>query len=188
MIFENLSLFQNILFLVACLSAAMVIIFLILSYSGLHNSKLSGESDDFDHSQEERDDPKKFVANALTLKGSIFLIAITSSVGFFLSLFMAVWLGLLIGFILGLVAALSMAFFDREKVLNNGKVGLISEEVPENLSGMGKVILLEEGGAELDAVTYGKTLKKGKKVMISEEKDTFVVVKKFKRQNKECKK
>ena len=183
MIFENLSVFQNIMFVLSCLGIMLVACFLICHYTGLYIAKKNGITDDFDHLQEEDDEPAKFVVNAFTLKGTIFLFGVGTSAGFLLSLFLVEWLSLVLGFVLGAGAVLLVAYFDKDLFPLPGKVAIVSEDIPENAETKGKVIVLEDG-REFDAITYGKTLKKGKKVVIVEETEKALIVKKYKRHTK----
>lgn len=183
MIFQTLSVFQNIMFVLSCLGIMLVACFLICHYTGLYITKKNGITDDFDHLQEEDEEPAKFVVNAFTLKGTVFLFGVGTSASFLLSLFLVEWLSLLLGFIIGIGAVFMVAYFDKDLFPLPGKVAIVSEEIPENASSFGKVIVLEDG-RELNAITHGKTLKKGKKVVIVEETENALVVKKYKRHNK----
>lgn len=183
MIFQNLSVFQNIMFVLACLGIMLVVIYLVCHYTGLYIANKHGNTDDFDHLQEEDEEPGKFYINAFTLKGSIILFAITTSVCFLCSLFLNEWIALTIGLVLGAIVTVLFAYFDKDLFPLPGKVAIVSEEIPANSLGKGKVIVLEDG-RELDAQTQGKHLKKGKKVVIVEESGKVLVVKKYKRHTK----
>lgn len=182
MIFGNLSVFQNILFLIACLSMIVLVAYLICHYSGYASTK-KGLSDDFDNPDEDFEDAGKFVVNAFTLKGSIFFVAVGSSFGFLFSLFFAVWLALVLGAALGAGACIAIAFIDREPRITAGTVAIVSENIPENATGSGKVIALCDG-VEFAAITNGKAIKKGKRVVVSEHLGNQVLVKKCKRLTK----
>ena len=183
MIFQNLSVFQNIMFVLACLGVMLVIVYLACHYTGLYIANKHGNTDDFDHMQEEDEEPAKFYVNAFTLKGSIILFAITTAVCFLCSLLVNDWIALAIGLVVGAGITVLFAYFDKDLFSLPGKVAIVSEEIPEHNSGTGKVIVLEDG-RELDATTQGKHLKKGKKVVIVEESDKVLVVKKYKRHTK----
>lgn len=179
MIFQNLSTFQNILFIIACLGIVLVICYLILYYCGIIKLNKNATSDDIDDELESYKNPTKFIFNAFSLKGSIFFIAITSSVGFFLSIFLNIWLSLVIGIVLAVVFCLIIAYVDREPLGKYGEAGLVSVEIPPKSTGYGKVILQDEG-IEIDASTEGKLIKKGKKVIILKNNGNSVVVRKHK--------
>lgn len=183
MIFESLSVFQNVMFVLACLGIMLVASFLICHYTGLYIAKKNGNTDDFDHMQEEDEEPAKFVVNAFTLKGTVFLFGTTCAVAFLCSLLMNEWIALALGFLIGIGVVFLVAYFDKDLFPLPGKVAIVSEEIPENLTGTGKVIVLEDG-RELDAETQGKHLKKGKKVVIVEETGKTLLVKKYKRHTK----
>lgn len=183
MVFENLSVFQNILFLLACGGVIVLICYLIsLHQKTKHKSKNLGV-DDIDSPLENFEEPAKFVFNAFALKGSIFFIAVCFSVAFMLSVFMVEWGALLIGAGIGLIVVIAMAFVDRDNLSFAGELAVVSEEIPENNQGFGSVILMSDG-ALIKASTTGKALKKGKKVLVVEHSLGAVVVKKFKRHNK----
>ena len=183
MIFENLSIFQNVMFILSCLGMLLLASFLICHYTGLYIAKRNGMTDDFDHMQEEDEEPAKFVVNAFTLKGTVFLFFSTCVVAFLCSLIMNEWIALALGFLVGVGVVLLVAYFDKDLFPLPGKVAIVSEEIPENCAGTGKVIVLDDA-RELDAKTHGKMLKKGKRVVIVEENNKVLLVKKYKRHSK----
>lgn len=181
MIFGNLTVFQNILFIIACMSILLLLVYIVCVLAGGLNKKTNTTSDDIDNSEEDFKEPRKFIYNSFTIKGSIFFLAITCSVGFLLSLFIAIWLALVIGAVLATAGTLAVAFLDREPLAKNGEIAIVSETIPANLEGLGKVIVVRDG-AELNAKTNsGKEFKKGKKVIIAEKQENFVIVKRNKR-------
>lgn len=180
MIFQNLSLFQNILFIISCMGILLLIVYIVCILSGAVNKKNNTTSDDIDNSEEDFKEPRKFIYNSLTIKGSIFFVAITCSVGFLLSLFINIWIALAIGAVLALAGTLLVGFFDREPLAKNGEIAIVSETIPPKQEGAGKIIILNDG-AELNAKTNsGKELKKGKKVVITEKQNNIVFVKRHK--------
>lgn len=179
MIFENLSVFQNVLFWIAVLSIVVLVAYLICHYCGVLNAQ-KGICDDIDNPNENFDEPAKFVFNALTIKGSIILLTITSSLGFLLCLFLPIWLALSIAGLAANGLVIAVAFADRDPLATGGEVAIVSENIPGENAGMGKVILLGDG-VELAACTMNKPLKKGKKVIIAENLGSHVVVKRYKR-------
>lgn len=178
MIFESLSVFQNVLFWFACAGIIVLIAYLICFYAGFLNAK-RGLCDDIDNPQENFE-TTTFVVNAFSLKGSIVWLAIFASLGFFLSLFLQIWLALLIGAVVATGVAIAVAFADREPLATKGEVAIVSEAIPAENQGKGKVIQLADG-VELVAISNGKAFKKGKRVIVEENKGAFVVVKKYKR-------
>ena len=84
MVFENLSVFQNVLFWFACAGLIVLVAYLICFYAGFANAK-RGLSDDIDNPHENFQ-TRPFIANAFSLKGSIVFLAIFSALGFLLSL------------------------------------------------------------------------------------------------------
>lgn len=180
MIFGNLSIFQNILFLIACMGILLMLVYIICILAGAINKKNSTTSDDIDNSEEDFKETRKFIYNSFTIKGSILFLAITASIGFFLSLFINIWLALVIGAVVAVLGTLAVGYLDREELAQDGEIAIVSETIQPNQANTGKVIVLSDG-AQLDAKTNsGKELKKGKKVIITEKQDKFVLVKKFK--------
>lgn len=183
MIFKNLSVFQNVLFLLACIGMILLIVYLICFYAGFVRSKKNVTSDDIDDNTENYKEPSKFIMNALTLKGSIFFLSITSATAFLLSLYLQLWLAISIGVVFAIILVLFMAFLDREPLAVQGELGVVSEKIPEKSGGMGKVMLLSED-IEVDAESEGDAIKKGKKVIILENIGNKVLVKKYKKEYK----
>ena len=178
MIFESLSVFQNILFWFACAGMIVLVSYLICFYAGFANAK-RGLSDDID-SPHENFQTRPFIANAFSLKGSIVFLAIFASLGFLLSLCLPLWLALILGAVVAIGAAIGVAFADRDPLATTGEVAIVSESIPAENGGKGKIIQLADG-VELAAISTGKGFKKGKRVIIAENKGAFVVVKKYKR-------
>lgn len=178
MIFENLSVVQNVLFWFACAGLIVLVAYLICFYAGFWGTK-RGLSDDIDNPHENFQ-TRPFVANAFSLKGSIVFVAIFASLGFLLSLCLALWLALLLGAVVATGATIGIAFADREPLATQGEIAIVSEAIPAENEGKGKIIQLADG-VELAAISTGKGFKKGKRVIIAENKGAFVVVKKYKR-------
>ena len=178
MVFENLSVFQNVLFWFACAGLIVLVAYLICFYAGFANAK-RGLSDDIDNPHENFQ-TRPFIANAFSLKGSIVFLAIFSALGFLLSLCLPLWLALILGAVVGAGAAIGIAFADRDPLATQGEVAIVSESIPPENAGKGKIIQLADG-VELSAISTGKGFKKGKRVIIAENKGAFVVVKKYKR-------
>lgn len=182
MIFSNLSTMQNILFLLACLGVILLVVYIICVITGFVRSKKSVTSDDIDDAAENYNEPTKFIYNAFTIKGSILWLAVTFSLGFFLSLFINPWIALLIGFVVAVGLVLLMAFLDREPLAINGEIAIVTETIPSSdEKKSGKIIVMSDS-AELNAFSNGKEIKKGKKVLIVKNlENNTVIVKKFKR-------
>jgi hypothetical protein len=182
MVFENLSVFQNILFLMACIGIILLAAYLICLASGIRQSKKNLGVDDIDSPLENLEEPAKFVFNAFALKGSIYFWAIASSIAFLVSVFTYEWLGVVIGVVVAALVVIILAYLSRETPNFAGELAIVSEEIGQDSAG--KVILLTDG-SELSATTAsGKTIKKNKKVVVVEHTNLGVIVKKYKRHNK----
>lgn len=182
MVFENLSVFQNILFLMACIGIILLTAYLICLASGIRQSKKNLGVDDIDSPLENLEEPAKFVFNAFALKGSIYFLAIASSIAFLVSVFTYEWLGVIIGVVVSAIVVIVLALVSKETPNAKGELAIVSEEISEDNAG--RVILLSDG-AELVATSQsGKVLKKNKKVVVVEHTNSGVIVKKYKRHNK----
>ena len=182
MLFPNLTVFQNVLFLIACVGIFLLITYIILVCSGyIVNHKLI-TSDDIDNDNENFD-VKTFILNAFTIKGSIFFLAVFTVCGFILSLFLTLWLALVIAGVLGIATALLSQFFEREHLAATNDLGIVNQRVPAKNQGTGKVILLKSG-AEIIAESEGNAIKKGRLVIICEKNGNKNIVKKYKKGSK----
>ncbi|MDD4815993.1 MAG: NfeD family protein [Clostridia bacterium] len=182
MIFQNLTLFQNILFVMGCLGIVLIIAYAIFALSGFHKHKKIVNTDDIDDNQENFESVNGFLFNAFTIRGSIFCFTIATSVAFMLSIYLPIWLSIFVGLFLGAIVAIIVAFFDRTPLGQIGELGVVSVKIPAKAEGFGKVILIEDN-SEIDAEAVDKAIKKGKKVIIVERQGNRVLVKKFKKVN-----
>lgn len=182
MIFQNLTVFQNILFWLACIGVFLSIVYVVLTLTQYIKPHKQITSDDIDNPNEDYQ-TSHFIFNALTIKGSIYLLAIFSTFSFAFSLLLPLWIAIVIGAVLGLGIAIVMKFFDREPLADKNDIAIVSQRIPANNEGSGKVIL-QESGAEITAISTGKAIRKGKKVIIIENKDNIVKVERIKKWKK----
>ena len=176
MIFSNLSILQNILFIIACLSVLILLIYFVLSFLNYKN-KNREITDDIDSSAEVYESFWGFLFNAFKIKGSVFFVAFASCIAFVISIYLPVWAGVLIGIIVGFCLTLLIAFLTREPLGEVGELAIVSVDIPEKNQGSGKVILLDDN-MEVDAESLGKPIKKGKKVIVKEHQANKVFVEK----------
>lgn len=181
MIFPGLTVFQNILFVMACLGIILIIAYAILVFVGHHKRKKIVNTDDIDDNTEEFESVG-FLFNAFTIRGSLFCFTFACACTFMLSVFWPLWLAILVGVLIGAIVAIIIAFIERKPLGEIGELGIVSVKIPAQKEGMGKVILLEDN-SEIDAETLGKAIKKGKKVIIIENLVNKVLVKKYKKGN-----
>lgn len=184
MIFENLSLFQNIIFIIAILSTVLLIVYLILPALDYYKSKEIINSDDIDRQTEPFEDINGFILSAFKIKGSLFFLTFASWFCFLFSFFLADWISALIGILIGVCATIIIGLLERKPVGQNGDLAIVSLKIPAKKTGMGKVILLESD-SEIDAETEGRSIKKGKNVVVIKNLITKVVVEKQKRKKDE---
>ena len=182
MIFNNLSILQNVLFLLSCVSLLLLVSYLILLYTGYVRKKSKISSDDFD---DITDDFKttSFIFNTFKIKGSIFFFAIAATGSFLLSLFASIAISISVSVILAFGLVLLMGYLEREPLAGCGEIGIVTENIPEKGTGLGKVLLLE-AESEVDAEAKNSAIKKGKKVIILENIGNKVIVEKYKRSGK----
>lgn len=183
MFFNNLTVFQNVLFLLACLGMILLVVYLICYYTGFVRSKKVITSDDIDDSTENYKETSKFLMNALTIKGSIFCLAISSSMAFLLSFYLTMWLAITIGVVVAVALVIFMAFLDREPIANQEETAVVSEKIPAKNEGSGKVVMLNDN-VEIDAESVSGPIKNGKKVIIVENLGNKVLVRKYKKEYK----
>lgn len=179
MIFENLSLFQNIIFIIAILSVILLIVYLILPILDFYKIEEIVNSDDIDRQTEPFEDFNGFILSAFKIKGSLFFLVFASWFCFLFSFFLLNWISILIGVLIGILATIIISFFERKPVAQNGDLAIVSQKIPAKKMGTGKVILLEND-SELDAETEGRSIKKGKKVIVVKNLITKVIVEKQK--------
>lgn len=179
MIFTNLTVFQNVLFIIACVSLVLLITYLILLYTGYVKTKNKVISDDIDDITDDFE-PASFVFNTFKIKGTVFALTIGSTCSFLLSLFATIPVAITISVVLAIGIVLILGYLEREPLANKGEIGIVTEAIPEKSQGMGRVLLIETD-SEVDAESTDGAIKKGKKVIIVENIGNKVIVKKFKR-------
>lgn len=187
MIFESLTVFQNIIFIVAILSAIILIVYLILPALDFYKQREVVSSDDIDSQTEPYENINGFILSAFKIKGSLFFLVFASWFCLLFSFFLADWISVLIGIFIGICATIVAGFLGRRPVGENGDLAIVSIKIPGKSMGTGKVILLEND-SEVDAETEGHSIKKGKKVVVVQNLITKVIVKKLKRKSEKQKK
>ncbi len=167
---DSMSALEQVLFVLASSSTAIMIIFLVMLLLGFDTDEFDGIGDpdvDFDGIN---DDPFTGIAGLkiLTLRNALVFLAIGSWVAFLLVSSLGVWLGIILGLVAGMIAAFLQALAFRATLklesagnldYSNaiGKKGTVYLRIPQGRSGKGKVsILVQERLTEIDAVTDEK--------------------------------
>jgi membrane protein implicated in regulation of membrane protease activity len=167
---DSMSALEQVLFVLASSSTAIMIIFLVMLLLGFDTDEFDGIGDpdvDFDGIN---DDPFTGIAGLkiLTLRNALVFLAIGSWVAFLLVSSLGVWLGIILGLVAGMIAAFLQALAFRATLklesagnldYSNaiGKKGTVYLRIPHGRSGKGKVsILVQERLTEIDAVTDEK--------------------------------
>ncbi|MBU1145710.1 MAG: hypothetical protein KJ971_07680 [Firmicutes bacterium] len=197
---EGLTVFQQVMFVIAVPATVIMIIFMILMLLGISDTEFDGSVDidggDIDGSMDSfNDEPLSGFSGlkVLTLRGVLAFLSIGAWVSFIASNYLIPILSLLIGMACGALAAylLALAFkaamnLESEGNLNYenaiGKNGTVYIRVPNNKTGKGKVTLtFQERFVEVEAVTLEQIdLMPGTSVEITGlENETTVVVKKI---------
>jgi len=179
MLFINLTIFQNIIFIIAILSAIILIVYLILPALDYYKPKEIVNCDDIDSQTEPYENFNGFIKSAFKIKGSLIFLVFASWSCFSFSFFLVDWLAILIGVFIGAGATIVVGLLGRQPVGENGDLAIVSIKIPEKHKGVGKVILLESN-SEVDAESTGKAIKKGKKVVVIQNLISKVIVKKLK--------
>ena len=164
---ESLTSFQQIMFVIAVSSSAVMLIFLVLMLIGVDGSDFDGvDVPDLDVDFL-NDEPLSGIGGLriLTLKGVLAFLSIGAWSAYLFAEMMRPIFASLIGIVLGFVAAYlqALAYQAMMKLessgnidYNNavGKTGTVYMRVPKLKSGKGKVTLvIQERYAEVDAVT-----------------------------------
>lgn len=164
---NTMSTLEQVLFVLASSSTAIMIIFLVMMLLGFDSDEFdSGDLPDMS-SDGINDEPLTGIAGLkiLTLRGALVFFALGSWTSFLLVSSLGVVWGLLIGVIVGVIAAYLQALAFRATLrlessgnmdyLNAiGKVGTVYLRIPKKRSGKGKVsIIIQDRLAEVDAVT-----------------------------------
>ncbi len=162
---EQLSRFQQIMFIIATSSSGVMLIFLVLMAIGIDNSEFDGIDEiDIDVIN---DEPLIGFAGLriLTLRGILVLLSMGAWTAFLLEPYMHVLLALGLGLVVGLISAylVALAFRASLKLESTGNIdykhavgkdATVYIRIPKNRSGKGKVTLnLQERFIEVDAIT-----------------------------------
>jgi membrane protein implicated in regulation of membrane protease activity len=162
-----MSTLEQVLFVLASSSTAIMIIFLILLLFGFETDEFDGADIPDMDVDGINDDPISGIAGlkVLTLRGVLVFIAMGSWTAFLLVDGLDIWLALLIGVIVGVIAAYLQAIAFRatlklESVGNIdyenaiGKTGTVYIRIPKKRSGKGKIsLIIQDRLVEVDAVT-----------------------------------
>lgn len=162
---EQLSRFQQIMFIIATSSSGVMLIFLVLMAIGIDNSEFDGIDEiDIDVIN---DEPLIGFAGLriLTLRGILVLLSMGAWTAFLVEPYMHVLLALGLGLVVGLISAylVALAFRASLKLESTGNIdykhavgkdATVYIRIPKNRSGKGKVTLnLQERFIEVDAIT-----------------------------------
>ncbi len=162
-----MSALEQVLFILASSSTAIMIIFLVMLLLGFDTDEFDGiGSPDIDIDGI-NDDPITGIAGlkVLTLRGVLVFLAIGSWTAFLLVSSAGIWLGLVLGVIAGVIAAFiqALAFKAALKLESAGnidymnavgKTGAVYLRIPKNRQGKGKVsMVIQDRLTEVDAVT-----------------------------------
>lgn len=164
---SSMSTLEQVLFVLASSSTAIMIIFLILLLFGFETDEFDGADIPDMDVDGINDDPISGIAGlkVLTLRGVLVFVAMGSWTAFLLVGSLDIWLALLIGVVVGVVAAYLQAIAFRatlklESVGNIdyenaiGKTGTVYIRIPKKRSGKGKVsLIIQDRLVEVDAVT-----------------------------------
>ncbi|MDY0294422.1 MAG: hypothetical protein RBQ71_01290 [Acholeplasmataceae bacterium] len=164
---DSMSALEQVLFVLASSSTAVMIIFLVMLLLGFDTDEFDGVGTPDIDMDAINDDPFTGIAGLkiLTLRNLLVFLAIGSWTGFLLVSSLGPWLSLLIGVVVGLIAAFLQALAFRATLklesagnldYSNaiGKKATVYLRIPKNRSGKGKVsILIQERLTEIDAVT-----------------------------------
>ncbi|MDD3862554.1 MAG: hypothetical protein PHV79_01690, partial [Clostridia bacterium] len=159
LIFENLTAFQNIMFVISALAFVLLVSYLII-LQFKNKQKEVIVSDDIDSQTEPFEDAFGFIFSAFKIKGCLFLLFFGSISIFLFSLVLETWLAVLIGLLVGCVSTVIVGFIDRKPVGEIGELATVSVEIPAKGKGTGRVILLEDN-SEIEAESIGRAIKKG---------------------------
>lgn len=164
---SSMSTLEQVLFVLASSSTAIMIIFLIMLLLGFDADEFDGISTPDVDIDGINDDPITGIAGlkVLTLRGALVFLAIGSWTAFLLVSSIGNWWGLLIGIVIGVGAAFvqALAFRATLRLESAGnidysnaidKTGTVYLRIPKQKTGKGKVsIIIQDRLTEVDAVT-----------------------------------
>lgn len=164
---DSMSTLEQVLFVLASSSTAVMIIFLVMLLLGFDTDEFDGVGTPDIDLDGINDDPFTGIAGLkiLTLRNILVLLAIGSWTAFLLIENLGIWLGLIIGIVVGLLAAFLQALAFRATLKLEsagnidygnaiGKKGTVYLRIPQMRTGKGKIsILIQERLSEVDAVT-----------------------------------
>jgi membrane protein implicated in regulation of membrane protease activity len=190
---ESLSSFQQVMFVVAVSSTAVMLIFLILSLIGMDGADYDGAGDagsvDFLN-----DEPLSGIAGLkiFTIRGVLVFLSLGAWAAYLLFGVMHIVFVILIAIVVGFIAAFlqALAFKSMMKLesVGNidyknaiGKTGTVYMRIPKSKTGRGKItVVLQERYAEVEAVTdeASDIMPKSLVEVVGLENSTTVIVKK----------
>jgi len=190
---ESLSSFQQVMFVVAVSSTAVMLIFLILSLIGMDGADYDGAGDaggiDFLN-----DEPLSGIAGLkiFTIRGVLVFLSLGAWAAYLLFGVMHIVFVILIAIVVGFIAAFlqALAFKSMMKLesVGNidyknaiGKTGTVYMRIPKSKTGRGKItVVLQERYAEVEAVTdeTSDLMPKSLVEVVGLENSTTVIVKK----------
>lgn len=167
---SSMSTLEQVLFVLASSSTAIMIIFLIMLLLGFDTDEFDGIGTPDVDIDGINDDPITGIAGlkVLTLRGALVFLAIGSWTAFLLVSSIGIWWGLLIGMVVGVGAAFiqALAFRATLRLESAGnmdysnavdKAGTVYIRIPKQRTGKGKIsMIIQDRLAEIDAVTDEK--------------------------------
>jgi membrane protein implicated in regulation of membrane protease activity len=167
---ESLSIFQQVMFIIAVSASGVMVIFLILMLFGIDGAEYDGVDIPDVGIDISNDEPLSSIAGLriLTVRGALVFLSIGAWVAYLFAPVVGPILGTVFGIILGVAAAYlqALAFKATLKLESEGnmdyhnaigKVATVYMRIPKLKSGKGKVsIIIQERFAEIDAVTDEK--------------------------------
>ena len=195
---ESLSIFQQIMFVIAVPSTIILIIFLIMMIIGIDGSDAFGGDVDLDVSGVDaiNDEPFSDISGLriLSVRGALTFLSVGPWMAFIFDNFMKSWLAGILGLLSGALAAflLALAFKASLKLENEGnidyhnsigKIGVVYLRIPASRAGKGKInVTVQERYVEIDAITdEEEIIATGTNVTVVDVlNDTTVIVKRTK--------
>lgn len=195
---ESLSVFQQIMFVIAVPSTLILIIFLIMMIIGIDGTDAFGGDVDIDVSGIDaiNDEPFSDISGLriLSVRGALTFLSVGPWMAFILDNTMKSWLAGILGLLSGALAAflLALAFRASLKLENEGnvdyhnsigKIGVVYLRIPAARTGKGKInVTVQERYVEIDAITDDEeVIATGTNVTVVDIlNDTTVIVKRTK--------